>query len=273
MLIDKTKNLKIKAIDIGGSGVKVATFLYQATTREIKILDTVEKFIDPEWENFGAWLSMKISHDFDYMAISCAGFIDTENGIVKLFRVGDWVNRPLVSEIEMTFRCKPVILNDAEAHLMAHMQSYNHPQICISLGTSIGFAISTEEGNILRPRKDSNFDLGGVKIPTRATNNEVWWALGADGLNELKLTFGEERGYQQFGWRMGAFLVSICSMFQPRSVVFSGGILLANADVFMNSVKDEFVKGRPNWLEKPEFILSPYKADAALWGITKYLLY
>ena len=68
---------------------------------------------------------------------------------------------------------------------------------------------------------------------------------------------------------MGAFLTSLCSIFQPETIVFSGGIITKHEYNFLKNVKEEFLYQKPSWLNEPEIIISKYNADAALWGVAR----
>ncbi len=51
----------------------------------------------------------------------------------------------------------------------------------------------------------------------------------------------------------------------------SGGIVEAHWAYLERRVHEEFDHGRPDWLEQPEIVKSPYAKDAALWGMARYL--
>ena len=271
----------IRTIDIGGSGVKSAQFaLDNNSPSGLRLEGDIRHFENPDWAHFEEWIKELGIIDTQIVGIACAGFVDALEGVVRLFRVGGWRDKDL--KLDLGDRFKGVefhILNDAEAHLMAHAHLYPHPMMNLCLGTSPGFAMSRgtgmerspRSGVILNPRVGRNFDIGAVRIPTSASNNEVWWALGAEGLKELQGAHGRAEGTKHFGSRLGSFLVSICSIFQPKTVVLSGGIVDAHWSYLERRVHEEFGHGRPDWLEQPEIVKSPYAKDAALWGMARCL--
>ncbi len=262
--------MDLRLIDIGGSGVK--TLL--TNSNEITNIndENVSHFTKPDWSNFAAWLSKNNLLDSKYIGISCAGFIQG-TGTVKMFRVGNWHNEPIVNNINQYVPDSIVrLLNDGEAHLMAHTDLVKNPVMNISLGTSLGFAICDIEGKIIRAQNGINFDLGAFPLRTRATNNQIWWALGSQGLAELEKNLGQEKGVIQFGYRLGAFLSSISSIFRPKTIVLSGGITEKWWDYFQASLFGEFNHNKPDWLEETNIIKSPYPKYAALTGMGKYLL-
>lgn len=132
--------------------------------------------------------------------------------------------------------------------------------------------MSDRKGNIVRPPDNMNFDLGEVTVPTRATNNQAWWVLGSHGLEELQNDMGHENGIKHFGYRLGAFLASLCSIFRPDTVVLSGGITESCWHLFQENLLREFQKDKPDWLREPRMVKSPYGREAGLWGMAKYIL-
>lgn len=264
--------MRLRVFDIGGSGVKTALFGVDDTD-VLRIIGTIEHHKDPDWADFERWLEDRVKMDAQIIGISCAGFIDYSANVVKLFRVGNWINKPLKADVEGHFpNMRVYLLNDAEAHLTAHSDLFPRPQMCISIGTSLGFAIGDQQGNIIRPPDNMNFDLGQVAIPTRAGNNKVWWALGSRGLAELQRDLGNEHGTAHFGHRVGAFLASICSIFRPTTVVLGGGIIESGWESIQNNIESEFRQVKPDWLEQPKIVRSPYGKDAALWGMAKHVV-
>jgi predicted NBD/HSP70 family sugar kinase len=263
--------MTLRLFDIGGSGVKTIKSTNEYAFTDHSILN-YEHYENPDWGNFVTWAYNTGLLDAEFIGISCAGFI-LPNEVVKLFKVGNWYNKRIGSEIlAYTPDSKVFLLNDAEAHLMAHHGLYKNPQMCISLGTSFGFAVSNSNGEIMRSLDDVNYDLGEIAIQTRASNNKVWWALGSHGLKELQKRCGNDNGVKHFGYRLGSFLVNICSIFRPKTVVFSGGITENWWHLFHQTMQSEFNQQKPNWLEDINFVKSPYCSNAALVGIGKYVI-
>lgn len=161
--------------------------------------------------------------------------------------------------------------NDGEAHLAAHIDLYPHPQVCLFLDTSIGFGLTDDAGRIVRPRRVSNFDVGELALVSRASDNKAWWAVGSGGLRELQDQQGRDAGTAHYGYRLGAFLCNLCSLFQPRTIVLSGGIPESHWDTFSGPLLEEFAAAGPRWLEWPRIERSPYGRHAALWGMAKYV--
>jgi len=142
----------------------------------------------------------------------------------------------------------------------------------ISLGTSLGFAIADKNGNIVRTLADINFDVGELSLSSKASNSHLWWALGSNGLGELQTNLGQTDGVKHYGYGLGSFLVNICSIFRPKSVVISGGITEKWGNDFQQLMFSEFNHSKPDWLEDQNIYKSPFGVNAALVGIGKYIL-
>lgn len=260
--------MQIRVLDIGGSGVKTALF----SGDSLQIQGDVQHFADPDWRRFEEWCGTRLPAYSGRVGISCAGFVDATTGEVKLFRVGGWIDKRLKHDFEGHFpNTEVAVVNDAEAHLMAHMGDYPHPHMCLALGSALGFACTNENGDIVRPRRCVNFDLGEMTISTRAANKQVWWALGSLGLRELQDAMGRVEGAQHFGFRLGAFARSLCSVFRPRTLVFSGGVTESWWEEFSPSMREEFLRTKPDWLDFPTMLKSRYGKNAALWGMMRFV--
>ncbi len=282
----------LQLLDIGGSGVKAVKILdvcdinhhlhvtlLERGIKNLKYLDVsdalnhykISHYSNVDWNNFAQWASRKGLLDADLIGISCAGFILPDKK-VELFSTGGWHNKEIVKEIhEYKPHSKVFLINDAEAHLMAHDGLNQNPTMSISLGTSLGFAISNNNGEIMRSLNGINYDLGEMILPTRAENNKVWWALGSSGLQSLQKTYGNIEGTKHFGSRLGSFLITLCSIFRPTSIVFSGGITASCWEAFKVPMETEFNTQKPSWLNSVTFSKSPYSDNAALIGIGNYV--
>ncbi len=262
----------MQLIDIGGSGVK-SIQLPLCGNPNLSNTTNLIHHKAPDWGNFVPWLAQNGLLEHQHIGISCAGFI-SENGLIKLCRIAGWENVNLVNDIKAYAPNAHIyLLNDAEAHLMAHHDLFVNPMITLSLGTSVGFALNDHHKKIVRAVDGFNFDIGEISIPTKASCNRVWWALGSHGLTELITNMGEQEGIRQYGYRLGAYLVSLCSIFRPKSLILSGGIIKNCGHLLYQPLCDEFSANRPDWLEHINIELSPYGAEAALIGMAKYIQY
>jgi len=260
--------MNLRLIDIGGSGVKTAKLRLSEVQSPVPQIAR-RHFDKPNWNDFAGWLADEGLLDCEVIGISCAGFI-TLDGIVKLCRVAGWRDKPLVREIQkQSPGTRVFLLNDAEAHLMAHAEESRWPMLNVALGTSLGFAMADTNGQLVRALDGVNFDLGEIPLPTSAQEKKVWWALGSAGLAALQKQHGDEAGAAQFGYRLGAFLATLSGLFRPKIIVLSGGITARWWDHFHTTMEVEFHQSIPAWCPKPTLLRSPFARDAALIGIAR----
>jgi predicted NBD/HSP70 family sugar kinase len=264
--------MRYQVMDIGGSSVKGAVF-ETAADGKLRIVEGPWSLDEPQWEGFERWVveAMPLAADVTRLGVSTAGFIDTHRGVVELFPAAGWTDKPLATDLGRAYGVPITLLNDGEAHLCAHRDLHPLPQITIAFGTALAFGLADENGGIVRPRSDRNFDIGEWRIPTHADNTAVWWALGSEGLDDLLAAEGEPGGYRHWGYRMGQFLVSLAAVFQPRSIIISGGRLQDQWPSVEPALRAAFAKNKPQWLEAPLIQPSPYGWQSALYGMAKYL--
>lgn len=264
------KSKMIHTLDIGGSGVKSAIFS-KSKDGTLNLEKPVSYLQNPEWGSIEDWLYDHIGGGWASLSISCGGFMDYTNGAVKLFRIANWHDKPLMQNLQERFPdTRMFLLNDGEAHLYAHHDLYDHPQMCLALGTSLAFAITNNSGKFIRAGQNTNFDIGEVKLKTNAHDPHVWWALGSHGLKHLQDKFGDKEGTRHFGYRLGSFLKDFASIFQPATIILSGGITESCWPVFQENLFSEFSQSKPDWLKMPSIVQSPYGREAALRGMAKW---
>ncbi len=261
-----------QVIDVGGSSIKGA-LLERAGEGQWGLLDGPWVFEEPDWEHFERWVVevMPLRDGVDSLGVSSAGFLDIQSGVVKLLPVAGWTDRPLRDKLQRAYGVPVHLLNDGEAHLCAHLDVYPNPQITIAFGTALGFGWANAAGEIVRPRPDRNFDIGEWRIPTRAENTAVWWALGEEGFQDLLDVEGEVGALRHWGYRAGQFLVSIASVFQPRAMILTGGKIDSNWADVERSLRAAITRAKPEWLETPLIVPSPYGRESALFGMAKYV--
>jgi predicted NBD/HSP70 family sugar kinase len=264
--------MRIRAIDIGGTGVKTAAF----RTEGAKVVadGPYEKLgVPPDWQAFEHWLSAKINLDADCVAVSCAGLVDSSTGRVRHCGVAGWVHRPLGENLRALCPGARVhVLNDAEAHLYAHVSEAPRPLLVVAVGSALGLAMTDEDGRFVRTRGTLPIELGILRLATSASRKEAWWALGRPGFDELVTQRGEEGAVEQFGYRLGAFLAQMAGVFLPRSIVVSGGFAAHYWPRLRSPVEHEFRQTLPDYVrdDPPTIQNSPYGRQAALVGVARY---
>lgn len=68
--------MKIRALDIGGSGIKTALFTIN-DRHNLHMVGKVQFFADVDWQNFEKVVQDNIDMQADIIGISSAGFIDS----------------------------------------------------------------------------------------------------------------------------------------------------------------------------------------------------
>ena len=261
-------------MDIGGSGVKTDLFEV-ASDGQIQMSGTVERLgRPPDWNTFERWFASRISVGDEVIGIACPGIILPDAGVVQLCKVAVWRDRPLVQNMQdaLPAASRVVLINDAEAHLVAHRHLGPHPQVGLALGTSPGFALTDMNGLIARTGTGATFDIGALTIHTSASDKHIAFALGSGGLAELEEQLGTPRGLVQYGHRLGAFAGSLCSVFQPRTVVLSGGIIAHHWPVIEVPFHQDLKSAWPAWLKAANIVCAPHAGDAAMWGVARYAI-
>lgn len=164
------------------------------------------------------------------------------------------------------------LLNDAEAHLYAHAHDVVHPCLNAALGTSIGIAVSDENGKVLRSRHDMPLEFGGLQPRTRSGMTELWELCGNVGLEALQNEMGTVPGIRHFGHRTGSLLAQLAGLFHLRTIVVSGGLVSHNAEYLWPGLVEEFMGNLSVWLKAspPSIILSPLGMEAGLAGAARY---
>lgn len=194
------------------------------------------------------------------VGVSVAGFVHQNRGYVRLSRAAPDLEGPLGAQLSEALGCPVVVVNDGTAHAAALEMTnrFTHGALAVALGTSVGIGMTDSGGRLLVPCSGENWDLGEWRLDTSAAHREVWWALGSRGLDALIAERGESDGWRQYGHRLGSFLVRASQVFQPRTIVLSGGIAHAGGRDLVDVVRGELLS-IPDYLETPSVMLSPFR--------------
>ena len=264
--------MKIRAIDIGGSAVKTA--LFEGDARKLKGPYNYEELgRPPHWGSFESWLASRIDLGVDCVAVSCAGVVDPRHGIVQHCGVAGWTDRPLADNLRaLSRRARVVTLNDAEAHLSAHIGDRPGPLLAAAMGSALGLAISDEQGRILRTRPSRPLELGVLRLATSAARKQACAALGRPGYDELVAGKGEAKAVEQLGYRLGAFLAELTGAFMLRSIVVSGGFAAHHWDRLRPAVEREYRQSLPDFMHGHGATIeaSRWGRQTALVGIARH---
>ena len=273
-------------IDVGGSGVRFATCGILKKNIEIKQckknIGSIEEFVR---------VIKKVSNGrhVEGIAISAAGFVDSKNGVVlqsnqaRYLMVEGWLANRLKKDFPFS---KVAVVNDGEAHARAliyrnaHVKPVKFGAIHVAFGTSVSFGVINEKGKIIRACNGGNWDIGNLELRTSEDEHEVWVILGRGdtdwrpkhGLEKLKSE--KSNPYLHFGWRAGSFLKNMATVFRPRSIGISGGIVEDHKNDIMQGIRDCFrdpVGWKEYEKESPvEFVVLDY-SNAVMEGLTTLL--
>lgn len=253
------------SVDIGGSSVKIGIFCPSPHFHSQKIMEIPHP---DSWSEFPEYLLSSIyPMEIEQIAVSCAGDIDSVSGVVRRSTVTRWHNYSLGLELDLLIKPsrKTVVINDADAHLMGNRNGPG-PLICIALGTSLGFSVANQNGDLARSAEGFNLDVGDLKLNTKATVKEAWWALGLPGLQELISLKGVTRGPIHFGHRLGSLILRLQAdtKYKGIPVVLSGGVITAYPSHILYGCLREIDDAE--LMDNIKVTLSPYPKAAALVG-------
>ncbi|WP_187328519.1 ROK family protein [Rhodococcus sp. WS3] len=200
------------------------------------------------------------------LSVSLAGFVDRSSGFVRLSRAAPWARGTFAQRLSADLHCPVSVMNDGDAHAMSMLAigGIELGAVAVSLGTSVGIGVVGRDRKLISPASGENWDLGEWRLDTRATNRDLWWALGSAGLFELEKNLGVKAGRVQFGYRLGAFLSRLTCFFQMKTVVLSGGIAQSHWGVIKVPLREE-LRNVPDHYAPPRVMLSPY-VEAGLAG-------
>lgn len=258
---------RIAAVDIGGSGCRATWVDVEQGGRHH--VGQVHHLGSPGSRAALAAALRQALGPIRSLGVSTAGIVDSPRGEVKLCRVQPWIDGELASRLSSELgQAKVCVVNDGEAHLHAHLHrpEVAHPVLCFTFGTSVGFGMTTEDGTVSRPRRHSNWEIGDLRVPTRASKGEAWWALGSQGLEELQRNMGYQDGTAHFGYRIGGLIRDFTALFQPRTVVLAGGIIDHHHATIVPTINAEIDGHLPAHIERPNLVVSPFGDDSGLVG-------
>jgi len=256
----------VGAVDIGGTGCRIAR-----VTRgpgggirigEVRRLGRIVRRSD---------LAAQVTDllgPVDALGISVPGFVDRAAGSVRDCRAAPWVEgEPGLRDRMQELLGIPIgVVHDGEAHLLAHRDRGEHPMVCVALGSAVGLAVSDDRGGVRRPRAESSWDIGMIRLATRAANPELWWALGTPGLEEVVRRDGPTDGLVRYALRLAQALHTLAVVFQPRTIVLTGGIVEGYGASVVGTADREL---RATWAgpgKVPVVVQSPYPASSGLVG-------
>jgi glucokinase len=250
----------IVVIDIGGSGVKLATFIGNELSEvQRKQTFSIDEFI--------AFINVQSQHiQIKGIGISVSGCVQGDTGIVLSCGVAQYLVGNLKEIVVSHFPTAEIhIVNDGEAHALALLKEPNIRlgAINLAIGTAVGLGVIDKNGHVVRTLSDENWEISALKVNTLTSKTSVWWALGQKGLKELVDNYGE-KGYEHFGCCLGSFASHLAMIFRPNTICFSGGHIVKHCELFEKAVFSRFTPPRHT---SPQLIFQKH-GEQALIGLT-----
>ena len=233
-------------IDIGGSGIK-------AVVRRNGSFGEISKSKASSYEDFVRIIRKMCGTEQPRgIAISVAGFVNTEKGRILRSKCAPYLEGDIARRLRTAFPLARIaVMNDGEAHartLLLPEQNARFGAIHLALGTSVSFGVINEKREIVRTCGGENWDIGDLRIRTTEAPYEVWYKLGSSGLTELERNRDIRDPYLYFGNRLGNMLIDLSTIFRPKTIGLSGGIISLYGDRIVEGIKEEW---RAQGFERP----------------------
>ena len=224
-------------IDIGGSGIR-------AVVRRNGSFGEICRLQAGSYGDFAAVIGRLCGAEQpDGIAISVAGFVDAEKGLILKSRCAGYLQGDIAGRLRKDFpSARIAVMNDGEAHARTLLlkQDVRFGAIHLALGTSVSFGVINENREIVRTCGGENWDIGQLRLRTREAPYEVWYKLGSAGLAELEANGEIPDPYLYFGNRLGSLLMDLSELFRPRTIGLSGGIVCRHGDRITQGVAEEW---------------------------------
>lgn len=262
----------VGAVDMGSSGARVARI--EVDRSEARIVSELV----PIAKTLGRRGFRRVLRDavagVDAVGVAIAGPTDPSTGEVRFAGAYPWARGDLAGRWSARLGVPVGVLNDAEAHLVAHRDLGRHPMVCLAVGTGLGFAMTDDTGALRRPRADTNWELGHLPVTgsvyhaSTDPEDRAVLALSGRGLHTLRQTHGEAAGTERFTARMANFVHATALVFQPRTVVLAGGVAAALGPDLVAAARTVLSGHWPASLrwDPPVVLDSPFGGNSALLG-------
>ena len=253
------------AVDIGGSGVRLGMVNGATISQQCRTDASSKELLAIAIQEFA-------KDDVSDIAISVPGFVDADDGFVRLSRVAPWLEGNLAVDLkELAGAQNVLVVNDGEAHALSMLGNPNirYGAICISLGTSVSFGAVNKDQNVIRTLSGENWDIGELWIRSQATDPHVWWSLGSRGLEELIANMSD-KGFKHYGYRLGYTLSQLSMLFRPNTIALTGGIIHNNWDKMSRQVVSELEHDMPSYAPVPNIVILDDK-ETVLLGLAQLL--
>lgn len=260
------KNTEVIGIDLGGTAIKLGSFLEDGTCTESLMVPTPQPST-PEAvvEAIAAAVrQLNKNNQCGAIGLGTPGPTDASGRIAKVaINLAGWHDVPLADWLEAKTGLPTIIANDAncaglgEAWLGAGKKFKN--LILLTLGTGVGGAIILD-GNLFTGHRGAAGELGLITLnpegpPCNSGNRgslEQYLSIGAirraTGKEPVELGLLAKAGdteaiefWENYGKLLGAGLASLIYVLTPEAVVIGGGIG-ASAEFFLPATLAEIEK-------------------------------
>ena len=239
-------------IDIGGSGVRVSKYSFGRIHEQQRIASQ-DELKEMTCELFARLIEKSANGDrIDGIALSVAGFVDSENGVIRRSGCAEKLNGPIVRKLQSFFPRIPIhVINDGEAHARALLdpqhevlfgdRTVRFGAIHLAFGSAVSFGVINAKKQIVQSCDGGNWDIGDFQLEYDSNRDwdKVYYKLGDKGYQALCDDGISDRDYE-FGLRIGYFVRKLAVIFRPRTIGFSGGRFLENPAEIMRGVRETF---------------------------------
>lgn len=260
------KNAEVIGIDLGGSAIKLGSFLKDGTSTESLMVPTPQPSTPEAVVEAIAAAVKQLNQNNQCVAIGLGtpGPTDASGRIAKVaINLAGWQDVPLADWLETKTGLPTIIANDAncaglgEAWLGAGRKFKN--LILLTLGTGVGGAIILDD-NLFTGHRGAAGELGLITLnpegpPCNSGNRgslEQYLSIGAirraTGKEPVELGLLAKAGdteaiefWENYGRLLGAGLASLIYVLTPEAIVIGGGIG-ASAEFFLPATLAEIEK-------------------------------
>lgn len=263
---DLVKNAEVIGIDLGGTAIKLGSFLEDGTCNASSTIATPQPSTPEAVVEAIAAAVRQLNKNDRCLAIGLGtpGPTDASGRIAKVaINLAGWQDVPLADWLETKTGLPTIIANDAncaglgEAWLGAGKKFKN--LILLTLGTGVGGAIILD-GHLFTGHRGAAGELGLITLnpegpPCNSGNRgslEQYLSIGAirraTGKEPVELGLLAKAGdteaikfWENYGRLLGAGLASLIYVLTPEAVVIGGGIS-ASAEFFLPATLAEIEK-------------------------------
>ena len=213
----------IICLDIGGSGIKIGLFkgnkLYYIKKFNIDIKinwkKKIESFYDIENECIDFLKQNYPSNKFKLIGISTPGIIINNNYIKR------WNNKYNIIKILKESNYTVYTINDGESHLLSTIYKTNIGNcLGLSLGTGLGFSLSSENGYIQRFQSHKNIELSDIPLHN-SDIRDIHYHCGYSGFKDA----WDNDNFLTYLINLRYIIQILCGVYQPVKIYLYGGII------------------------------------------------